>query len=66
MKQSTEKCDNLSRTRDNLTAVGWRDEQNVHVQTDMHHPATNYNLSDECVVSAKPAVMEDYNRHGLC
>lgn len=57
MKQSTEKGDSLSRTRDNLTAVVRRDEQNVHIRTDMHHPATNYNLSDECVVSVKPAVM---------
>lgn len=66
MKQSTEKGDILSRTKDNLIAIVWSDEQNVHIWTDMHHPATNYNLFDECVVSAKPAVMEDYNRHRLC
>jgi hypothetical protein len=57
MKQSTEKGDILCSTRDNLTAVVQRDGQNVHVRTDMHHPATNANLCDECVVSAKPAVM---------
>jgi hypothetical protein len=63
VKRSTEKGDILSSTRDNLIAVVQRDEQNVHIRTDMHHPATNGNLCDECVVPAKPAVMGDYNRH---
>ena len=41
-----------------MTAVVQRDGQNVHVWTDVHHLATNDNLCDEYVVSAKPTVME--------
>ena len=33
--------------RDDLTAMVWRDKQDVHILTNMHHSPTNCNFCDE-------------------
>jgi hypothetical protein len=55
--------DILSRTRDDLTAMVWRDKRDVHLPTNMHHPPANGNLCDQHGNAIKPEIIQDYNRH---
>jgi hypothetical protein len=55
--------DILSRTRDDLTAMVWRDKKEVHLLTNMHHPPANGNFCDEHGNAIKPEIIQDYNRH---
>jgi hypothetical protein len=56
----------LSRTRDDLTAMVWRDKRDVHILTHMRHPPASGNFCDEHGNAIKPEIIQDYNRRGLC
>jgi hypothetical protein len=53
----------LSRNRDDLTSMVWRDKTNVHILINMHCPATNDNFCDEHGNAVKSQVIQDYNKH---
>jgi hypothetical protein len=56
--------DILSRTRDDLTAMVWRDKRDVCVLTNMHNPpAIEGNFCDEHGNALKPQIIQDYNQH---
>jgi hypothetical protein len=55
--------DILSRSRDDLMAMVWRDKRDIHVLTNMHHPPANGNFCDEHGNAIKPEIIQDYNRH---
>jgi hypothetical protein len=57
--------DILSRTRNDLTAMGWKDKRDVYILTSMHHPPTNGNFYDEHGNALKLVIVQDYNKHGL-
>jgi len=48
--------------KDDLTAVVWRDKQDVHILTNMHHSPTNCNFCDEHGNGIKQIIMQ-YNKH---
>ena len=51
------------RTRDDLTAVVWRDKRDVCMLTNIHDPPSEGNFRDEHGNAIKPAIVADYNRH---
>jgi hypothetical protein len=46
-----------------LTAVAWKDEQNINMSTDMHRPLAEGNIYDLYRNTLIPAIVQDYNRH---
>jgi hypothetical protein len=38
----------------------------LHMLTNMHNPPAEGKYSDEHGNAIKPAIAEDYNKHGLC
>jgi hypothetical protein len=64
------KTDNIrARTRDDLTAVVWRDKRDVHILTNIHNLPVEGIFCNEHGNSIKPYIVEQYNRHtarGLC
>jgi hypothetical protein len=58
--------DILSRTRDNLTAMVWRDKTDVHILTKMHHPPTNDNFCEKHENALKPQIIQHCNKHTGC
>jgi len=52
-----------ARTRDDLTAVVWRDKRDVCLLTNIHDPPTEGNYRDEHRNAIKPAIVADHNRH---
>jgi hypothetical protein len=52
------------RTRDDLTAILWRDKRDIFMLTNMHNtPAEKGNFCDEKGSALKPLIVEDYNHH---
>jgi len=51
------------RTRDDLTAVVWKDKRDVCLLTNTHDPPREGNYRDEHGKARKPAIVADYNRH---
>jgi hypothetical protein len=52
-----------ARTKDDLTAVVWRDKRDVHILTNIHNPPVEGNFCDEHGNTIKPYIVEQYNRH---
>ena len=51
------------RTRDDLTAILWRDKRDILMLTNMHNAPAEGNFCDEQGYALKPLIVEDYNRH---
>ena len=51
------------RTRDDLTAILWRDKRDVRVLTNIHGPQEECNFCDNNGKAIKPQIVADYNRH---
>ncbi|KAG8239258.1 hypothetical protein J437_LFUL010648 [Ladona fulva] len=51
------------RTRNDLTAIVWKDKRDVHVLTNMHAAPAEGNFCNDQGRAIKPAIVEDYNRH---
>jgi hypothetical protein len=47
----------LSRTRDGLKAIIWRDELDLHIATDMHTAPADGHFCEESGCAVKPAIM---------
>jgi len=47
----------------NLTAIVWKDIQNIKILTNMHSPPLEGNFCDEHRKAVKPAIIQDYYRH---
>ena len=50
-------------TRDDLTAMVWRDKREVCLLTNIHDQPRDGNYRDEHVKAIKPAILVDYNHH---
>jgi hypothetical protein len=58
------KCGDVhSRTRDDLTAILWKDKRNVYVLTNMYNPPPTGNFCDEDGNALKPQIIQDYNQN---
>jgi hypothetical protein len=44
----------------NLTAIVWKDKQNVNIQMDIHSPPLEVNFCDKHRKAVKPAIIQDY------
>ena len=51
------------RTRGGLTALIWKDRQEVYMLTNMDSPPTEGNFCDDSNCPMKPNILEQYNRH---
>ena len=51
------------RTRDDMTAVVWKDKRDMCLLTNIHDPPREGNYRDEHGNAIKPAIVVDYNRH---
>jgi len=51
------------RTRGGLTALVWKDRQEVYMLTNMHPPPAEGNFFDSGNRPMKPHIMEQYNQH---
>jgi hypothetical protein len=52
--------------RGNLITIAWNDERDVNMLVNMHHPPAEGNFCDEHGNSLKPAIVQNYNTHGVC
>jgi hypothetical protein len=53
----------MSRTRDNLTAVVWRDKRDAYILTNMHHLPTNGNFCDQHGNALKTVIIQYHSKH---
>jgi hypothetical protein len=51
------------RVRGNMTALVWKDKQDIHTFTNMHNPPAEVNFCDEHGNAIKPTIMEEYSKH---
>ena len=51
------------RTRGGLTALVWKDRQEVYMLTNMDPPPAEGNFCDDSNRHVKPHIVEQYNRH---
>jgi hypothetical protein len=51
------------RTRDDLTAILWKDKRVTFILTNMHNAPAEGNFCDEQGYALKPLIVEEYNRH---
>jgi len=51
------------RTRDNLTALAWKDRRDVYMLTNMDPPPVEGNFCDDSKRAVKPQIVAWYNRH---
>ena len=47
----------------NLTAIVWKEKQNVNIRMNIHSPSLEANFSDKRGKAVKPAIIQDYFRH---
>jgi hypothetical protein len=52
-----------SRTRDDLTAILWKDKRDMYVLTNMHNPPPTGNFCDEDGNALKPQIIQDNNQN---
>jgi hypothetical protein len=52
-----------TRGRGNLTAMNWKDKQDINMLTNMQNPPVQGNFCDEHGNALKPVIIQDYNRH---
>ncbi|GLV40963.1 hypothetical protein CBL_08537 [Carabus blaptoides fortunei] len=57
------KGDIVSRVRDNLSAVCWKDKREVYILTNMHASPAEGNFRDDHSNALKPHCIENYNIH---
>lgn len=55
--------DIVTRVRDNLSVVRWKDKRDVYLLTNIHSPPVEGNFVDEYNNPIKPQVILDYNKH---
>jgi hypothetical protein len=55
--------DVCSRTRDDLTAILWKDKHDVYVLTNIHNPPPTGNFCDKDGNTLKPQIIQDYNQN---
>jgi hypothetical protein len=60
------KGDIRARTRDDLTAMVWRDKRDVHILTSIHNPPVEGIFCYEHRNAIKPCIVEQYNQHMGC
>jgi len=52
-----------TKMRNNLTAIVWKDTQNVSILMNMHSPPLEGNFCNEHGKAVKLAIVQDCNRH---
>jgi hypothetical protein len=52
-----------SSTRDDLTAMVWRDKHDIYILTNVHDPPTDDNFCDKHGSAIKPRIIHDYKQH---
>ena len=55
-----------TKVKGNLTAIVWKDKQNVKILTNMHSPPLEGNFCDERGKAVKLAIIHNCNRRGIC
>ena len=63
-KMTLKRGDLNTEVKGNLTAIVWKDKQNVNVLTNMRSPPMKGNFCDEHGKAVKLAIIQDCNRRG--
>ena len=62
-KMKLKRDDLKTKVKSNLTAIVWKDKQNVNILMNIHPPPLEANFCDKQGKTTKQAIIQDYNRH---